>query len=109
MHDFIEAQPHSGHPRGSAGKEAALSVGALGSIPGSGRSPGEGRGCPLQYSWASLVAQMVKNLPAMWEILSWEDSPGGGMATHSNILAWRIPLDREAWWAIVHEVAKSQT
>ena len=53
MHDFIEAQPHSGHPRGSAGKEAACSVGALGSIPGWGSSPGERRDCPLQYSWAS--------------------------------------------------------
>ena len=93
----------------SVDKESACNVGDTSSIPGSGRSPGEGRGCPLQYSWASLVAQMVNNLPAMWEILSWEDSPGGGMATHSNILAWRIPLDREAWWAIVHEVAKSQT
>ena len=38
-----------------------------GLIPGLGRSPGEGTGYPLQYSWASLVAQMVKNLPAMWE------------------------------------------
>ena len=65
------------------------------SIPGLGRSPGEGIGYPLQYSWASLVAQLVKNLPAMWETgvqsLGWEDPLEKGMATHSSILAWRIP------------------
>ena len=68
---------------------------------------------PLQYSWASLVAQMVKNLPAMWETwarsLDQEDSLGEGMATHSSILAWRIPMDRGAWRATVHGVAESQT
>ena len=56
-----------GFPDGSAGKESACNVGDLGSIPGLGRSPGEGIGYPLQYSWASLVAQLVKNLPAMRE------------------------------------------
>ena len=65
------------------------------SIPGSRRSTGEGIGYPLQYSWASLVAQVVKNLPAMQEtwvrFLSWEDPLEKGMATHSSILAWRIP------------------
>ena len=64
-------------------------------IPGSGRSAGEGIGYPLQYSWASLVAQLVKNLPAMWETwvrsLGWEDPLEKGMATHCSILAWRIP------------------
>ena len=63
------------------------------SIPGSERSPGEGIGCPLQYSWASLVAQLVKNLSAMWEIwvlsLGREDPLEKGTATHSSILAWR--------------------
>ena len=66
-----------------------------GSIPGSGRSAGEGIGYPLQYSWASLVAQLVKNPPAMWETwvqsLGWEDPLEKGKATHSSILAWRIP------------------
>ena len=66
-----------------------------GSIPGSGRSPGEGIGYPLQYSWASLVAQLVKNPLAMWETwvqsLGCEDPPEKGKATHSSILAWRIP------------------
>ena len=74
-------------------------------IPGSGRSPGEGIGYPVQYSWASLVAQTVKNLPAMWETwvpsLGWEDPLEEGMATHSSILAWRVPMDRGACQAIV--------
>ena len=59
------------------------------------------------------MAQTVKNLPAMWETrvqsLDWEDSLEEGMATQSNILAWRIPRDRRAWQAAVHAVAKSQT
>ena len=74
-------------------------MGDLGSISGLGRSPGEGIGYPLQYSWASLVAQMVKNLPAVWETwvrsLGWEDPVEEGMATHLSILAWRIPLTEE--------------
>ena len=61
--------------------------------------------------WASLVAQMVKNLPAMWETsvqsLGWEDSLEEGMATHSRILTWRIPMDRGVWRATVHGVTKS--
>ena len=64
-------------------------------IPGWGRSAGEGIGYPLQYSWASLVAQTLKNLPAMWETwvqsLGWEDPLEKEMAAHSSILAWRIP------------------
>ena len=64
-------------------------------MAGSGRSTGEGIGYPLQYSWASLVAQLVKNPPAMWETwvrsLGWEDPPEKGKATHSSILASRIP------------------
>ena len=64
-------------------------------IPRSGRSPGEGIGYPLQYSWASLVAQLVKNPPAIQETwvrsLGWEDPLEKRMATHSSILAWRIP------------------
>ena len=64
-------------------------------IPGSGRSAGEGIGYPLQYSGASLVAQLINNLPAMWETLvrslGWENPLEKEMATHSSILAWRIP------------------
>ena len=54
-------------PGSSAGKESACNTGDPGSIPGSGRSPGEGIGYPLQYSWALLVSQTVKNPSAMWE------------------------------------------
>ena len=61
----------------------------------------------------TLVAQMVKNLPAMQETwvrsLGWEVPLEKGMATHSSILAWRIPMDRGAWGATVHGVPKSQT
>ena len=64
-------------------------------IPGSGRSSGEGIGYPLQYSWVSLVAQLVKNLLAMWETwvwsLGWEDPMEKGKTIHSSILPWRIP------------------
>ena len=70
-------------------------MGDPGSNPELGRSPGEEIGYPLQYSWAFLVAQMVKNPPAMWEAwvqsLGWEDLLEKGKATHSSILAWRIP------------------
>jgi len=75
------------------------------------RSPGEGIGYSLQYSWASLVAQMGKNPLAMGETwvqsLGCEDPLEWGMATHSSILAWRIPMDRGAWRTTVHGVAKS--
>ena len=54
-------------PDSSVGKESAYNAGDPGLIPGSGRSPGEGIGYPLQYSWASLVAQRVRNVPAMQE------------------------------------------
>ena len=56
-----------GFPGSSAGKESVYNAGDPGFIPGLRRSPGEGIGYPPQYSWAFLVAQMVKNLPAMWE------------------------------------------
>ena len=81
----------SGFPGSSAGKESACHIGDPSSIPGLGSSPGEGKGYPLQYSWASLVAKMVKNLPAMQETwvpsLGWKDPLEEGMATHSSILA----------------------
>ena len=119
-------------PDSSVGKESACSAGDLSSIPGSGRSCGEGNGNPLQYtclenpmdkgawqatvhgvaksrtrlsdftrecSGASLVAQMVKRLPALWETrvrsLGWEDPLEKEMATHSSILAWKIPWMEE--------------
>ena len=74
-----------------------LPAGDPGSIPGSGRSAGEGIGYPVQYSWASLVAQLVKSLPTMQETwvqsLGWEDTLEKGKATHSHILAWIVTHD----------------
>ena len=78
-----------GFSSSSIGKESACNAGDPSSTPGSGRSPGEGIGYPLQYSWASLVAQLVKNPPAMWETwvlsLGWEDLLEKGKITHSNV------------------------
>ena len=101
-------------PSGSDGKASTYNAGDPGSIPGSGRSPGEGNGNPLQYSclenpmdggtflhilWASLVAQTVKNLPVMQETQvqsrDREAPMEKGMATHSSILPWRIPWTEE--------------
>ena len=84
-----------GFPDSSVGKESTCNAGDLGSIPGLGRSPGEGIDYPLQYSGASLVAQLVKNLPAMWE--TWVRS-----------LGWEDPLEN-SMDCIDHGVTKSQT
>ena len=90
-----------GFPDSSVGKESACHAGDSSSIPGSGRSH------PLQYSWASLVAQLVKNLPAMqgtWvQSLGWDDPLEKAMATHPSILAWRIP------WTVQSMGSESQT
>ena len=81
----------SGFPDSPPGKESACNAGDPGPIPGSGRSDGEWIGYPFQYSWASLLTQMIKNLSAMQETwvqsLGWEDPLEKGMATHSSILA----------------------
>ena len=88
-----------GFPDSSAGKESTCNAMDPGSVPGLGRSAGEGIGSPLQYSWSSLVAQMVKNPPAVWKTwvrsLGWEDPLEEGMATHSSTVAWRIPRTKE--------------
>jgi len=80
-----------GFPSSSSGKEYAYNARDPGSISGSGRSSGEGIGYPLQCSWASLVAQLVKNLHAMRETwvrpLGCEDPLEKGTANHSSILA----------------------
>ena len=85
-----------GFPDCSVGKESASNAGNPSLIPGLGRSAGEGIGYPLQYSWASLVTQLVKNLSAVW--VTWVRSvPGlGGSAGEGNgyplqYSAWRIP------------------
>ena len=84
-----------GFPDSSVGKEGMCNTLNQGSLPGSGRSPAEGIGYPFRYSQASLVAQLVKNPPTMRETwirsLGWEDPLMKGKATHSSILAWRIP------------------
>ena len=78
-----------GFPGSSTGKESTCNAGASGSIPGSGRSPGEGRGYPLQYSWASVVTQIVKNMPVTAGDLGSNPGlgrpPGGG---HGNPLQY---------------------
>ena len=79
-----------GFPCTSAGKESACNMGDLGSIPGLGRSPGEGIGYPLRDSWASFVAQLVKNPPAMQE--TWVQSLGG------KILWRRERLPTPVFW-----------
>ena len=97
----------TGFPHSSVGKESACNAGDPGSIPGAGRSAGEGLGYPLQYSWASPVAQQVKNSPPMWE--TWVHSVG-----------WEEPWRRErlhtpysglenSMGCIVHGVTKSWT
>ena len=84
-----------GFPDSSVGKGSTCNAGNPSLIPGLRRSAGEGIGYSLQYSWASLVAQLIKNPPAMRETrvqsLGWEDPLDKGMATHSSNLGWRIP------------------
>ena len=101
---------------GSAGKESACNAGDPGSTPGLGRSTGEGKGYPLQYSWASVVAQMVKNPPAIRE--TWVPSLGladpleegrEGTGAPLQYSCLENPMDGGAWWAAVHGVAKSPT
>ena len=88
--NLLSVMVSKGFPDSSVGKESFCNAGDRSLIPGSGRSAGEGIGYSLQYSWASLVA-----LPAMWKTwvrsLGWEGLLEKGKATHSNILAWRLP------------------
>ena len=92
-HQIFELEriyPVKGFPDISVGKEFACNAGDPGSIPGLGRSAGEGIGYPLPHSWASVVAQLVKNPLAMWETwdrsLGWEDPLEKEKVTHSSIL-----------------------
>ena len=97
-----------GFPDSSVGKESACNAEDPSLIPGSGRSAGEGIGYALQYSWASFVAQLVKNPPAMQETwvrsLGWEDPLEKGKATNSSILAWKIPgvVKNQTWLSNFH-------
>ena len=82
-------------PDSSVGKESTCNAEDPSSISGSRRSTGEGTGYPLQYSWTSLVVQLVKNPSAMWKTcissLGWEDPLEKEKAAHSSVLAWRTP------------------
>ena len=93
-----------GFPDSSVGKESTYDAGDLGSIPGSGKSPEEGIGSPLQYSWASLVAQLVKNLPAMGSIPRLGRSPGEGKGYLLQYSGLDNSMD-----CTVHGVTKSWT
>ena len=86
-------------------------MGDLGSIPGLGRSVGEGKGYPLHMDFpdSSLGKESACNVEYLGSIPGLGRSPGTGMATHSNFLTWRIPMDRGAGRATVHAVAKSWT
>ena len=98
-----------GFPESSVGKESSCNAGHPNSIPGLERSPGEGKDYPLQYSWACLVAQMVKSLPAVQETqvqsLRQEDALEKEMAIHSSILAWKVH-GKKSLEAIVLQVTK---
>ena len=103
--------PGTGEPGGlpsMSDSSLTLLLGCPFSLPPSYKDLG---GNSTLIIWVSLVIQMVKNLPAMQETwvqsLGWEDSLEEGMATHSSILAWRIPMDRGVWRAAVHGVTKS--
>ena len=90
----------------SVGKESTCNAGDPSSIPVSRRSA-EGIGYPLQYSWASIVAWLVNNMPAMREtrvwFLGWEDPLEKGKVTHSSFLGWWIP------WTVQSMGSQSQT
>ena len=97
-----------GFPGGSAGKESACNAGDPGSIPGSGVSAGEGTGYPLQYSWASLVAHLVKNLPATWGDLGSIPGSGRSLGDGKGYPCQYSGLEN-SMDCVVHGVAKSQT
>ena len=93
---FMFPPNSQGFPDSSVGKESTCNAGDLPEFHSRvGKIPGEGMGYPLKYLWASLMTQLVKNLPAMQETwvrsLSWEDPLEKGKATHSSNVAWRIP------------------
>ena len=96
-----------GFPGSSAGKESTCNAGDPGSIPGSGRSAGEGIGYPLQYSWASLVAQLVNNTPAMWE--TWVRSELGRSSGEGNRYPVQYLALENSMDCIVQGATKSQT
>ena len=104
---WMDLESVMGFPGSSAGEESTCNAGNPGLIPGSGRSAGEWIDYPLQYSWASLMAQLVKNLPAMQEtwVRSWLGrSPGEGKGYWLQYSVLENCMD-----CIVHGVTRSQT
>ena len=107
-HHLISVLIIWGFPDSSVGKESACNGGDPGLVPGSERSAGEGIGYPLQYSWASRVAQLVKNPSAMQE--TWVRSlglgkpPGKGKSYPRQYSGLENSMD-----CVVHEVAESDT
>ena len=95
IYSFRYCFTNMGFPESSVGKESACNAGYPGSIPGSGRFAKEGISSPLQYSWVSLSGSAAKesacNARDLGSILGCEDPLEKGTATHSSILAWRIP------------------
>ena len=112
MNALLSTFPSS-FPDSSVGKESAYNAGNLSLIPGSGRSVGERIGYPLQNSWASLVAQLVKNPPCnvgyLGSIPGLGRSPGEGSSNPFQYSCLENPMDWGAWWAAVHGVTKSRT
>ena len=97
-----------GFPDSSVGKESTCNAGDPGSIPGSGRYPGKGIGYPLQYSWASLVAQLIKTLPAMWETLG--SIPGLGTSpTEGKDCPLQHSGLENSMGCVAHRVTRSRT
>ena len=111
VHDLHRVSSCMGFPGSSVGKECACNAGDPGSIPGSGRSPGEGIGYPLQYSWASLVAQLVKSASDAGD-LGWIPalgrSLGGGHGNSLQCSCLENARDGGAWRAAVSGVAQSR-
>ena len=99
-----------GFPGSSAGKESTCNAEDPGLIPGSGSSLWVRNRLPTPVFLGLSSGSDGKESAAMGETwvqsLCWEDSLEEGMATHSSILAWRIPMDRGAWWATVHGICK---
>ena len=103
--DRLPAPVFSGFPGGSADEDSTCGAGDLGPVPGSGRSAGEGTGSPLQYSWASLVAQLVKTPPAVQGSVPGRGrSPGEGKGNPLQYSGLENAMD-----CLVHGVAESQT
>ena len=112
MEIYLRVKTLRGFPGSSAGKESACNAGNPGSIPESGRYPGEGQGCPLWYSWVSPGSQTVKNPPPSGRpgFDPWLGrSPGEGNGSPLQCSGLENSMNRGTWWATVHGVAERRT